>query len=153
MESRGSWGRRGALAIFFHTFGQLFSKFPLLKMLFDRDNLRENSEGVYISHKHLDFSKIAQRILYILLNWRPLSSEALWLQIRSRSKEYLQSSRLNGSWFGNVHQPHAEMTGLQDAGWEGNKYGLWIFWAPISKRTCCRRIGKAIVREKIPLVC
>lgn len=55
--------------------------------------------------------------------------------IRSHSKEYLQISRINGSWFGNVHHPHAEMTSLQDASWDVNKYGLWIFWAPVLKKS------------------
>lgn len=85
-----------------------------------------------------DSVKIAHCILYIFLNWRTLIwvySEALWLQIGSRSKEYLQISRVNGSWPGNEHHPHDEMSRLQDARVEGNKYGLWIFWALILKKS------------------
>jgi len=107
-------------------------------MLFSHDILRGKSEGTYISHKPLDFSKITLFLLYIFLNWRTLCwvcSEALWLQIRSRSKEYLQSSRANGSWLGNVHHPRAETTSLQGTSQDGNKYGLWIFWALILKKS------------------
>lgn len=85
-----------------------------------------------------DSVKIAHCIWYIFLHWRTLMwvcSEALWLQIRSCSKEYLQISRVNGSWPGDEHHPHDEMSSLQDASVEGNKYGLWIFWALILKKS------------------
>lgn len=71
--------------------------------------------------------------MYFSLSW--VCAEALWQEIRSHSKKYLHISRVNGSWLGNVHHPLAEMAGLQDAGWDGNKNELWIFWAPIFKKS------------------